>query len=75
VGGGARVGQAAVQRVEPMCSIGALTPSILLFHPHPTPCPTPPPRDIDMVKFLVQAGADIRARAWGTFFAPGGRMY
>ncbi|KAF8062894.1 TRPV6 [Scenedesmus sp. PABB004] len=32
-------------------------------------------RDFDMVKFLVQAGADIRARAWGTFFAPGGSMY
>jgi hypothetical protein len=30
--------------------------------------------DIDMVKFLVTAGADIRARAWGTFFRPGGQM-
>lgn len=28
-----------------------------------------------MVKFLVQHGADIRARAWGTFFAPGGPMH
>jgi hypothetical protein len=35
---------------------------------------THPPRDVDMVKFLVTAGADIKARAWGTFFAPGGQM-
>eukprot|EP00882_Tetradesmus_deserticola_P006401 GHRQ01006733.1.p1 GENE.GHRQ01006733.1~~GHRQ01006733.1.p1 ORF type:complete len:268 (+),score=77.10 GHRQ01006733.1:331-1134(+) len=32
-------------------------------------------RDFDMVKFLVQHGADIRARAWGTFFRQGGPMY
>ncbi|WIA39861.1 hypothetical protein OEZ86_013308 [Tetradesmus obliquus] len=32
-------------------------------------------RDFDMVKFLVQNGADIRARAWGTFFRQGGPMY
>ena len=32
-------------------------------------------RDFDMVKSLVHAGADIRARAWGTFFAPDGPMY
>lgn len=28
-----------------------------------------------MVKFLVAAGANIRARAWGSFFAAGGSMY
>ncbi|KAI8467690.1 MAG: hypothetical protein J3K34DRAFT_429869, partial [Monoraphidium minutum] len=32
-------------------------------------------RDQDMVKFLVAAGADIRARAWGGFFGPGGPMH
>ncbi|KIY99828.1 Transient receptor potential cation channel subfamily V member 6 [Monoraphidium neglectum] len=32
-------------------------------------------KDIDMVKFLVHAGADIRARAWGTFFGPDGPMH
>ncbi|GBF97002.1 hypothetical protein Rsub_09799 [Raphidocelis subcapitata] len=32
-------------------------------------------KDIDMVKFLVAAGADIRARAWGPFFGPGGPMH
>eukprot|EP00879_Flechtneria_rotunda_P024448 GHRR01025918.1.p1 GENE.GHRR01025918.1~~GHRR01025918.1.p1 ORF type:complete len:377 (+),score=86.35 GHRR01025918.1:244-1374(+) len=32
-------------------------------------------RDFDMVKFLVQHGANIRARAWGTFFRHDGPMY
>jgi ankyrin repeat protein len=34
-----------------------------------------PHSDVDMVKFLVHSGANIRARAWGTAFAPGGAMY
>ena len=32
-------------------------------------------RDADMAKFLVASGADIRARAWGTAFAPGGGLH
>jgi hypothetical protein len=32
-------------------------------------------RDLDMVRFLVQNGADVRARAWGPFFGPGGPMH
>jgi hypothetical protein len=32
-------------------------------------------RDFDMVKFLVQSGANIRTRAFGTFFNPDGPMY
>jgi hypothetical protein len=28
-------------------------------------------RDFDMVKFLIQAGADVRARCYGEFFQPG----
>lgn len=32
-------------------------------------------RDMDMVRFLVSNGADVRARAWGTTFRPEGRLY
>ena len=32
-------------------------------------------RDYDVVKFLVQYGANIRARAWGTFFSVEGPVY
>ncbi|GFR48585.1 hypothetical protein Agub_g10488 [Astrephomene gubernaculifera] len=31
--------------------------------------------DFDMVKFLVQNGADVRARAYGSFFQPGSAVY
>ncbi|KAG2493527.1 hypothetical protein HYH03_008341 [Edaphochlamys debaryana] len=31
--------------------------------------------DFDMVKFLVQNGADSRARAYGSFFQPGSAVY
>uniref|UniRef100_A0A7S0RFC8 Ion transport domain-containing protein n=1 Tax=Chlamydomonas leiostraca TaxID=1034604 RepID=A0A7S0RFC8_9CHLO len=32
-------------------------------------------RDFDMVKFLIQAGADVRARCYGAFFQPGSVVY
>jgi ankyrin repeat protein len=32
-------------------------------------------RDFDMVKFLVQNGAEARARAYGGFFKPGSPVY
>ena len=37
--------------------------------------PQPLPPIVPQVKFLVQAGADVRARAYGTFFQPGTAVY
>lgn len=32
-------------------------------------------RDLDMTKFLIQNGADVRARAYGGFFKQGSAVY